>query len=185
MSNLEKGAMPLFTELKKLIESSRQHVALFVNEELTMLYWNVGKLIHQHLLTNGRADYGKEILPTLSAELIHDYGKGFSTRNLSKMMKFYELYQDDNILPTLSAKLSWSHFVELLGIEDDLKRDFFTQLCMYNKWGVRQLRDEIDSMLYERTAIASKPEMIIKQQLQHLGENKEISPELVLKTRIF
>jgi len=181
MSNLEKGAMPLFTELKKLIESSRQHVALFVNEELTMLYWNVGKLIHQHLLTNGRADYGKEILPTLSAELIHDYGKGFSTRNLSKMMKFYELYQDDNILPTLSAKLSWSHFVELLGIEDDLKRDFFTQLCMYNKWGVRQLRDEIDSMLYERTAIASKPEMIIKQQLQHLGENKEISPELVFK----
>jgi len=98
MSNLEKGAIPIFTELKKLIESSRQHVALFVNEELTMLYWNIGKLIHKHLLTNGRADYGKEILPTLSAELICDYGKGFFTRNPSKMIKFFELCKYERFL---------------------------------------------------------------------------------------
>ncbi len=179
MSDLEKTTNPLIFELSQLIEQSRQRVAIAINSELTMLYWNIGKHIYQ--FTNGRAEYGKEILPTLSAKLQLEYGKGFSTRNLANMLKFHESYPDENILQTLSAKLSWSHFVELISINDNLKREFFTQLCITDKWGVRQLRDKIDTMLFERTAIASQPEEIIKNELQKLWDSNEMTPDMVFK----
>ena len=86
-----------------------------------------------------------------------------------------------SIVATLSQQLSWSHFVELSGIEDDLKREFFTQLCASDKWGVRQLRDKIDTMLFERTAIANQPEETIKSELRKFRDNNEISPEMVFK----
>lgn len=120
MSNLGKNTLPLFTELKKLIENSRQRVAIAVNSEITLLYWNLGKHIHHFLLNNGRAAYGKEILPILSVELVKGYGKGYSQRNLANMIKLYKFFPEENILQTLSAKLSWSHFVELIGIADPL-----------------------------------------------------------------
>jgi len=169
----------LVLELEQLIEKSRQRVAIAINSEITMLYWNIGKHIYQ--FTNGRAEYGKEILPTLSAKLVIEYGKGFSTRNLAKMLKLYELFGDEAILQTLSAKLSWSHFVELMGVKDPLQREFYCTLCTYEKWGVRQLRNNIDSMMYHRSAIATQPEEIIKLELQQLDNNSNINPDLVFK----
>ncbi len=77
--------------------------------------------------------------------------------------------------------MSWSHFIELSGIENELKREFFTQLCVFDKWGVRELRDKIDSMLFERTAIATKPEKTIKNELNKLANNKEINPDFAFK----
>lgn len=165
--------------MKQLIESSRQRVAIAINSEITMLYWNIGKHIYQY--TNGRAEYGKEILPTLSAKLVIEYGKGFSTRSIAKMLKLYELYPNESILQTLSAKLSWSHFVELLGVKDPLQREFYSTLCSFKKWGVRQLRNNIDSMLYHRSAIATLPIEIIKQKLLELNNNEGINPDLVFK----
>jgi predicted nuclease of restriction endonuclease-like (RecB) superfamily len=181
MSNLDKNTLPLFTELKQLIENSRQRVAVAINAEITLLYWHIGKYLHQYLLTNGRAAYGKEILPTISAELVNEYGKGFSQRNLANMIKLYEFFPEENILQTLSAKLSWSHFVELIGIPDPLQREFYYTLCTYEKWSVRQLRDKIDAMLYERTAIATQSEETIKTELQQLNPNADINPDLVFK----
>ena len=181
MKNLEKNTIRLLSELKQLIERSRQQVAISINSEITMLYWHIGKHIHQHFLMDGRAAYGKEILQTVSSKLISEYGKGFSERNLAKMIKFYELFQDEKILPTLSAKLSWSHFIELSGINDPMQREFYYTLCMHEKWGVRQLRNKIDAMLYERTAIAKQPKAIIKKELKNFGGNKKIDPNLVFK----
>jgi len=135
MEDLDKNDILLFSELKQPIENSRQRVAVFINVEITMLYWNIGKHISQYLLTDGKAAYGSSILPTLPAKLMTEYGKGFSARNLAKMIKFYELFPDETILQTLSAKLSWSHFIELLGVRDSLQREFYYTLCIYEKWG--------------------------------------------------
>lgn len=97
------------------------------------------------------------------------------------MIKLYELFGDEAILQTLSAKLSWSHFVELMGVKDPLQREFYCTLCTYEKWGVRQLRNNIDSMLYHRSAIATQPEEIIRIELQQLDNNSNINPDLVFK----
>lgn len=87
MEDLEKNDILLLSELRQLIEISRQRVAVFINIEITKLYWNIGKHISQYLLTDGKATYGASILPTLSAKLMNEYGKGFSARNLAKMIK--------------------------------------------------------------------------------------------------
>ena len=181
MNSPDKISLPLIADLKQLIESSRQRVAVAVNVEITMLYWNIGKQIQQHLLSNGRAEYGKEILPTLSAKLGADYGKGFSVRNLANAIKFYSYFSDENILQTLSAKLNWSHFVELIGVNDALQREFYCSLCIYEKWTVRQMREKIDAMLYERTIISTQPVVSIKNELQKIGQTADINPDLVFK----
>lgn len=180
-SNLDKNTLPLFTELKQLIEDSRQRVAVAINAEFTLLYWQIGKYLQQYWLANGRAAYRKKILPTVSAELVNEYGKGFSQRNLANMIKLYDLFPEENILQTLSAKLSWSHFVELISIADPLQREFYYTLCPLENWSVRQLRDKIDAMLYERTAIATQPAETIKTELQQIEDTTTINPDLIFK----
>lgn len=178
---LDNNTTPLLTEIKQLIDGSRQRVYAVVNAELTLLYWNIGKHIQQHILQDVRADYGKQILQTLSAKLVHEYGNGYSQRSLARMIKFFEFFPDQNILPTLLAKLSWSHFIELLSIKDPLQREFYYTLCVNEKWNVRQFKERINSMLFERSAISKKPELTIKNDLEKLRSEKEMSMELVFK----
>src|SRR5690606_34547720 len=156
MKELEKNGAFLFEELSQLIAQSRQKVVLHINTSITQLYWRIGEHIHQYLLTDGRADYGKRILQTVSAKLTQEYSKGFSERNLANMVKFYEYYPNENILSTLWAKLIWSHFIQLLGVEGSLKREFYATMCNNENWSVRELSSRIDSMLFERTAKGMK-----------------------------
>ena len=86
-----------------------------------------------------------------------------------------------SILQTLSAKLNWSHFVELIGVNDALQREFYCSLCIYEKWTVRQMREKIDAMLYERTIISTQPVVSIKNELQKIGQTADINPDLVFK----
>lgn len=85
----------------------------------------------------------------------------------------------------LATKLTWSHFIELLAIKDDLQRDFYTQMAIYEKWGTKQLREKIDGMLYERSLISGKPEELIKHELSKLKKGNAISPDLVFKSPYF
>lgn len=101
------------------------------------------------------------------------------------MVKFCELFQDFEIVATLSQQLSWSHFKELITIEDVLKRQFYTELNRLESWSVRTLRDRINSMLYERTALSCKPEELISIELQKIKEKDKISPDIVLKDPYF
>ena len=185
MKELEKNGAFLFEELSQLIAQSRQKVVLHINTSITQLYWRIGEHIHQYLLTDGRADYGKRILQTVSAKLTQEYGKGFSERNLANMVKFYEYYPNENILSTLWAKLSWSHFIQLLGVEGSLKREFYATMCNNENWSVRELSSRIDSMLFERTAISKKPEETIKNDLALLQKDQKLSPELVFRDPYF
>jgi len=170
----------ILKEIQKLIDTSRQRAAIFLNSESTVLYWQVGDYINQQLLTEGRAEYGAKIIATLSQQLTELYGKGFTYTSLTRMCKVAKCYDSQNIA-TLSQQLSWSHLIELSAIDNELKRDFFTQLCVFEHWNVRVLREKANTMLFERTAIASKPEKTIKEALQKLTSVKTITPELIFK----
>lgn len=95
----------LLGELRGLIEQARQHVAQTANSTLTMLHWHVGRRIHQEILAGQRASYGEEILPTLSAQLMREYGQGFGTKNLARMIQFSEVFPDELIVVSLVRQL--------------------------------------------------------------------------------
>ena len=175
----------LITDLRTLINEARNKVALIVNTEITLLYWHIGKRINEEVLGNQRAEYGKQIVSTLSTQLTKEYGRGFELRNLRRMMQFAELFPDFQIVATASQQLSWSHFIELLSIKNDLGREFYLTMAASESWSIRTLRNKIDSMLYERTAISSKPEEVIKTELANLRNNEILSPDLVFKSPYF
>ena len=99
----------LLSELRGLIEQARQHVAQTANSTLTLLYWKVGDRFRREVLNDGRAEYGNQILATLSQELVRDYGKGFGAKSLHRMVQFAEAFPDKEIVATLSRQLSWRH----------------------------------------------------------------------------
>lgn len=175
----------LITDLRTLINEARNKVALIVNTKITLLYWHIGKRINEEVLGNQRAEYGKQIVSTVSTQLTKEYGKGFELRNLRRMMQFAELFPDFQIVAPLARQLSWSHFIELLSIKNDLGREFYLTMAASENWSIRTLRNKIDSMLYERTAISSKPEEVIKTELANLRDNEILSPDLVFKSPYF
>ena len=179
------GDKLLLKDIHLLIEKSRQTIASFVNAELTMLYWHVGRRIKQEIMHHKRAEYGKLILHTLSAKLTVKYGRGWSERNLAYMIQFAGTFPEEEILQTLCAKLSWSHFKDIIYIDDPLKREFYAEMCRIESWSVRTLRKRIDGMLYERTALSRKPDELISHELQQLRQGDRLSPDLVFKDPTF
>ncbi len=175
----------LLGEIKQLIEQSRHKVAIAVNSEISMLYWHVGNHINNEVLDNKRAEYGKNVIPTLSQQLTTEYGKGWSERHLWSCLKFAQAYTDLPILHTLCAELSWSHIRLIINVEDKLKRDFYIQMAKHEHWSVRTLKERMRSMLYERTAISKKPEETVKNDLSILKNEEKLSPDLVFKDPYF
>ena len=171
----------LYNQITVLIEKAKKNVAIKVNNEMTMLYWSIGKDITENILKYEKPEYGKAIIESLSKKLVQAYGRGYSVRSIRKMLKFYEYFNDIEIWPTLSAKLSWSHFVELLQISEKLKRDFYTTMCINENWSVRTLRERISSALFERTAISKKPEQTIINDLQLLNNESKMTPDLFFR----
>lgn len=94
----------LLTDVRELILAARQTVARGVNAALVMLYWKIGQRIRQDVLRERRAEYGEEILPTLSAKLVPDFGQGFGVRNLARMISFAQAFPDERIVATLSKE---------------------------------------------------------------------------------
>lgn len=171
----------LLGDIRALIEASRQRVASAVNAELTLLFWRIGQRIHTEVLAGQRAGYGDEILPTLAAQLVRDYGRSFADKNLRRMVQFAATFSDEPIVVTLSRQLSWSHFVALLPLKDPLQRDYYVQMASAERWSVRTLRERIDSMLYERTALSKKPDETITQELAAMHDAQRMSPALVMR----
>ncbi len=170
----------LFTGIVQLIEQTKQKVAIVLNAETTLLYWNIGYYINENLKINNRLEYGAKILATLSQQLTAHFGKGYSYSALTRMCKVANCFDAVN-MATLSQQLSWSHFIEIATISDELKREYYTLLAAQNHWGVRELREQVDKMLFERTALAKQPENEIKAQLQELKNANNLHPDLVFK----
>jgi predicted nuclease of restriction endonuclease-like (RecB) superfamily len=175
----ETGA--LLADVRALIESSRRRVASVANSELAMLYWQVGRRIREDVLGQERAAYGEEIVQTLSGQLTLEYGRGFSRTNLFSMIRFAEVFPDEQIVATLSRQLGWSHFVEIIPLNDPLQREFYAEMCRVERWAVRTLRAKIQGMLFERTALSRKPEELARKELDELRESDQMTPDLVFR----
>ena len=176
----------LINDLRQIVEQARIRVATTVNSELTMMYWHIGERINREVLGNKRADYGKQIVATVSQQLQAEYGtKGFDEKNIRRMMQFAQTFPDVRIVAPLVRQLSWSHFLIVMPIKDELKREFYVTMAASERWSKRTLQEKIDGMLYERTAISGKPEEMIRQELSQLRDDNVLSPDLVFKSPYF
>ena len=175
----------LFSDIKTLIEQSKQQIVVTVNSTMTMLYWQIGNRIKTDILKNERAAYGQEIVKQLSANLTEQYGKGWGEKHLRHCLRFVETFPDMQIVSTLQRQLTWSHIKSFLYIEDELKRGFYIEMCKLEQWSTRILEERINSMLYERTAISKKPEETIKHDLELLKNEQKLTPDLVFRDPYF
>lgn len=171
----------LLDDARALISAAKSAAALAVNMGLTMLYWRLGRRVSVELLRSTRAAYGEEIVATLSRELVLEHGRGFDEKNVRRMIQFAEAFPDEQIVATLWRQLSWSHFRELIPLKRPLQREFYAEMARLEGWSVRMLRERIDSMLFERTAISRQPDELIRLELAALRERDKVAPGLVLK----
>ncbi|MBN1969652.1 MAG: hypothetical protein JXR48_12255 [Candidatus Delongbacteria bacterium] len=135
---------PLYKDLTDLIDNTKRQILVNINSNQVLLNWNIGKRIKSEILKDKRAEYGKQVVDALSKDLLNSHGKGYSCRrNLFNMIKFYEEFKDYEIVQTLSAQLSWSHFIELFSIDDKLKQDFYIAMFISEGWSIRDLKGRI------------------------------------------
>jgi predicted nuclease of restriction endonuclease-like (RecB) superfamily len=180
ISNI-KPVQFLFENISGLIEKSRKSISVKINSELLSLYWNIGGLIKSEILKNKRANYGEKIISSLSISLNNKYGSGWSDKQLWNCLRTAETISKKQILNALRSQLSWTHIRTIIYIEDKLKRDFYFQMCIYERWSTRILQVKINSMLYERTAISRKPEKMIMQEIKSLEKTNKITENIVFK----
>jgi len=142
----------LLDNIGQTIETARLNAVKAVNTELIKANWEIGRHIvefEQH--GNERAEYGSELLTRLAKDLKLRYGKGFGRRNVLDMRRFYLTYSKWQAVP---AKLSWTHFVALLGVSDESARKFYEKQATHENWSYRELERQIDSSLFERLALS-------------------------------
>jgi len=163
------NSLTLFNNIKSLIEQSRQNAAVVLNAEMTNLYWNIGKIIKSAVLNDSRAEYGKKIVKSLSEKLTIQYGRGWSEKQLRPFLRFAEIYPNEEKVSALWRQLSWTHIKMLIYINEEVKRDFYIEMCKLEHWSTRILQKRIDSMLFERTAISKKSEETIKHDIELLN----------------
>lgn len=144
----------LYSTISGLIERTYANVASDLNTRMIELYWCIGTEIIKNILQDSRAEYGKQIVESLGEKLALSYGRGFSRRNLFNMVRFAEVFPAFEIVHTVCTILKWSHLREIIYIQDELKRSFYLEMCRIEKWSVRRLQAQIQSMLYERMAIS-------------------------------
>ena len=164
----------IFDNIKDLVINSRNKVYQTVNTEMLSLYWNIGKAIMEIQQGDERASYGDAVLEKLSEKLTNEFGKGFSKRNLERMRKFYICFP---IATTVSSQLSWSHYLEIIKIEEEQKRNFYIKETINSKWSVRELQRQRDSLLYERLILSADKNKIL--ELSEKGQVLKTSIDLV------
>ena len=142
----------MIAQIRDIMNNARKNIATHVNNEQLITYWNIGRVIVEHEQDNEkRAEYGKATLKQISRQLTKEFGRGFSVSNLQFMRRFYQTYQ---IQQTLSGKLSWSHYCELLIISDPDRRSFYEKECERSGWSVREMKRQISTSLFERLLLS-------------------------------
>ena len=177
----ENQDQALVHELRGLIDAARANVAQAVNSALTRVYWQVGQRIRSEVLKDARAEYGQQIVATVSRQLVPVYGQGFGEQNLRRMMQFSEVFPDEKILVSLIRELSWTHFIALIPLKQPLEREFYAEMCRVERWSVRTLRERIGSQMYLRTAISKKPDAVVQSEISHLRGGGQMTPDMVFR----
>ncbi|MBI1968487.1 DUF1016 domain-containing protein [Candidatus Woesearchaeota archaeon] len=159
-----KGYKTLLTSIGAILEQGRKNAYRAVNTALLKTYWEIGKqMIEFEQQGKERAGYGSTLLDHLSKDLTVQYGKGFSRRNILDMRRFYLGYKN---WQTVSAELGWSHYVELVSIEEELEQKFYEKQCLLERWSVRELRRQIDSALFQRIALSKDKKGVLELSKQ-------------------
>lgn len=174
-------ARPLLADVRELILQARAGVARAVDSGLTTLYWHVGRRVRQDILKQKRAAYGGQIVSALGRQLEMEFGRGFSEKSLRHMIRFAEAFPDFQIVSALLRQLSWTHFVSLIYLDDQLKRDFYAEMCRIERWSTRALEKKIGSMLFERTALSRKSSSLAAMELKQLREEDKLTPDLIFR----
>lgn len=181
----DQNHQQLIIDLKELVDKTKSQVAVQVNSAMVVLYWKIGQRINEDVLGNKRAEYGKEVILQISQQLTVEFGNSFSEKNIRKMMQFASVFDNFEIVASAMRQLSWTHFLLLIPISQDTKRNFYLEVCKIENWSVRTLKEKINSLLFERTAISKKPEEIINKELKNWSENNILNPDLVFKDPYF
>ena len=151
-----------YRSIRNSVIAAQSKVYSAVNSAMVTAYWEIGEQIYKACGENDRAEYGKKILKYISEKLTEEFGKGYSIRNLRNMRNFYCTFP---IRQTLSAELSWSHYLLLMQIRNDVERDFYTQEAIKSNWSVRQLDRQINTMYYKRI-LASRDKESVAAEIQ-------------------
>ena len=154
------GYSQLVSDIGAMLADARKQLAVAVNNVLVETYWNIGKHIVEYEQNgNERAEYGSGLLNRLSRDLTERYGRGFNRNNLQYMRKFYMTFPNST---TLSCKLSWSHYQEILKLDDPLEISFYVHECENARWSVRELKRQRDSLLFHRLALSKDKSGILE-----------------------
>lgn len=183
--SLGRVSQRLFNDVRSLIDSAREQVAQAVDTGLVLLNWHIGKRVSVDVLNQKRAEYGEQIVATLSRQLTQVYGEGYSRGAIFRKIQFVEKFPDAKIVATLSRQLGWSKFIELIPLDDSLKREFYAEMCRIEGWSVRVLRAKVAGMLFERTALSKKPALGIKREIHALRKKDRLTPDLVFRDPYF
>jgi predicted nuclease of restriction endonuclease-like (RecB) superfamily len=175
----------LFNDVCHIIDGTRSRLATTVNAEVCLMNWNIGKRIKEDVLYNQRAEYGKEIVKSLSVKLTERYGTGWGYEKLKHCVRSAYLFSEDEIRYAVRTELTWTHLRSLMAIEDELKRKFYLEMARIEHWDTRTLDHKIDGMLYERTALSKKPEELIKQELHQIQVTNTLTPDVVFRSSYF
>lgn len=177
---IERVSDSLYRGVAEIIDDAKHVVVVYVNKHANLMFWHIGHFINEDLGYRKYSAYGDKIIATLSQRLTNHYGKGYTYSAVTRMMKVARIYHDEEMFATLSQTLTWSHFLELISIEDGTKRLFYQQMGIAEHWSVRQLRDKQDQMVYERSLLAAKPEDDIVKILEKVSPT-HMEPDAVLR----
>ena len=166
--------LDLLQNIGTALNNGRQKAVNQVNQAIVETNWNIGRYIVEYEQAgHEKAEYGSETLQMLAKDLTNQYGAGFSRSNISRMRQLYLAYPK---CATLSHKLSWSHYVELLKIDDPQERSFYLRECEQENWGVRELKRQMKSMLFQRLVLSKNKDEVIRlaQQGQIIEKPEDI-----------
>ena len=175
----------LFLDVCNIIDGVRNRVAVYVNSEVCLTNWHIGKRIKEDVLFNRRAEYGKQVLKTLAAQLTERYGRGWSHKTLLHCLRAAETFTEEEIMHAVRRQFSWTHLKTLMYIDEPLKRRFYMEMCRIEHWDTRTLDQKIDSQLYKRSAISRRPEETIAKELQQVSEQQTLVPDMVFRSSYF
>lgn len=136
-------------------------------------------------LQNKRAEYGKQIVATVSRQLVEKYGSGWDEKTIRHCLRSAETFSEELIISAMRRQFGWTHLKTIMYLKDELQREFYMEMCIMEKWSTRKLKEKIDGMLYERTAISKKPGQLIKQEIKDLREQDTSLPIWFSATLIF
>ena len=169
----EKIVNNIYNDISTLIDDARKKVYYTANAEMLYIYWKIGEIIVRIQDGDERATYGDNIITILSQMLTTNYGNGFSKRNLERMRKYYLTFPNYNLI---NLHLNWSHYLLLIQINDEKKRNFYLIECINSNWSVRELQRQINSLLYERLISTANADKILQlaEKGHEIKETKDI-----------